>query len=221
MNLRKHVIRTAAATALVGGALAFAAAPASAATDVKYVDTSASGTCDAATGEWIVDWTVTNLSADAATLSNVVFAPATGTLPAAVAGNGTVHATTRVPGTGTMGSLTYTATWADGTSQPASWDFKPWGQCLKAKAAPGSWAVTDADGTDRGSISGAPDIANVCDVLADGVSVTVEAQLSDGTTVKRIAPLGGCTPFKPFNGATITAVRGFANGFANDWHSVA
>jgi hypothetical protein len=83
------------------------------------------------------------------------------------------------------------------------------------------WSVTDANGTYRGSVTADPHLSNVCDTLADGVTVSVETKLSDGSTVTRIAPLGGCTPFQPFNGATITAVRGLANGFANPWHSVA
>jgi hypothetical protein len=224
MSLRTNVVRATAAAALAGAALVLATAPASAASDAKYVDTSASGTCDTATGEWIVDWQVTNLSAGAATLTNVVFAPTAGTLPGTVAGKGTVHATTRVPGNGTMGSLNYTATWSDGSAQPASWYFKPFTPCTKAAPtakAPAGWSVTDANGTYRGSVTADPHLSNVCDTLADGVTVSAEAKLSDGSTVKRIAPLGGCTPFQPFNGATITAVRGFANDFANAWHPVA
>jgi hypothetical protein len=91
----------------------------------------------------------------------------------------------------------------------------------RATTPSAGWSVTDANGTYRGSVTADPYTSNVCDTLADGVTVSVEAQLSDGTTVKRIAPLGGCTAFQPFNGATITAVRGFANDFANEWHPVA
>ncbi len=217
-----NVLRAAVAVALAGGALAAAASPAAANRGFDYFTTLSSGTCEVTTGEWIVDWAVSNHSTREATLTDVEFSPTPAALPRTVAGGATVHAVQRIPGTGTMGSLTYTATWSGGGSSLNNWYFKPRTQCLKTTTAEAaqSWAVNDEAGAYRGSITGEPGLANVCDPLADGVQVSVEAQLSDGSTVKRIAPLGGCTPFKPFNGATVTAVRGFAGTYANSWHPV-
>jgi hypothetical protein len=216
MNLRTHVIRAAAAIAIAGGVVAAAAAPAAA--NISYFTTAASGVCDSATGEWVVDWALSNQSNETATLSAVDFAPAPGTLPETVAGNTTVHGTTRVPGDGTQGSLNYTSSWADGTHAANTWYFRPWTQCVRTVPDKG-WSVSDTAGTLRGGISATPTLSNVCDQQADGVQVSIEILLTDGSTVTRIAPVGGCTPFLPFNGSKIRAVRGFADGFANDWHA--
>jgi hypothetical protein len=82
-----------------------------------------------------------------------------------------------------------------------------------------SASVVDAAGTVRGSLSATPDLVNVCDWNADGVTVSIEYLFSDGTTSRRIAPLGGCTPAQP-GGLQFVAVRGFAGTFANPWRPV-
>jgi hypothetical protein len=86
-----------------------------------------------------------------------------------------------------------------------------------AATATASFAVVDAGGAPRGTVTADSGLVNVCDWQADGVQVSVEYALADGTTNRRIAPVGGCTPAFA---SGITAVRGFAGDFANDWVAV-
>jgi hypothetical protein len=78
----------------------------------------------------------------------------------------------------------------------------------------------DAAGVNRGGFTATPDLVNVCDWNADGVTVSVEYLFANGTSGKRIAPLGGCTPAQA-QGSPIVAARGFAGSFANPWQPVA
>jgi hypothetical protein len=222
MNFRTTATRTRSVLVLTGAGLALAAGPATAEAP-KYFTTHSSGTCDTA-GEWIVDWKINNGSGAVANLTGVVAQPTTSPItgiPATVEGGASVHAGQRISGSGGQtASLTYTATWADGTSTLDTWYFRPATLCTKVLPATYSGPVVDAAGVTRGSIRGEADFINVCDMLADDVAVTVEARLSDGSGLKRIAPLGGCTPAFT-GGLKVTAVRGFANDYANPWHEIA
>jgi hypothetical protein len=89
-----------------------------------------------------------------------------------------------------------------------------------AAAATTSFAVVDADGVTRGSVTADPNLVNVCDLLADGVQVAVDFTFADGTSSRRIAPLGGCNSAFPFGGSPIASVRGVAGDFAGEWVTV-
>jgi phosphodiesterase/alkaline phosphatase D-like protein len=89
-----------------------------------------------------------------------------------------------------------------------------------AAAATTSFAVVDADGVSRGSVSAEPNLVTVCDRLADGVQVAVDFTFADGTSSRRIAPLGGCNSAFPFGGSPIVSVRGVADTFAGEWVAV-
>jgi hypothetical protein len=87
-------------------------------------------------------------------------------------------------------------------------------------AAATSFAVVDADGAARGSVSADPNLVTVCDWSADGVTVAVDFTFADGTGSRRIAPLGGCNAAFPFGGSPIVSVRGVAGDFAGEWVTV-
>ncbi|MDT4991506.1 MAG: hypothetical protein QOH97_1398 [Actinoplanes sp.] len=77
--------------------------------------TAASGTCDTATGEWVVDWAITNQS-DASTLLILMEStPADSGLTSLPSprGGATEHAIQRIPGDSAGAHLDYIAVWTD------------------------------------------------------------------------------------------------------------
>jgi uncharacterized membrane protein len=97
------------------------------------------------------------------------------------------------------------------------------GSVLAVSAAPASAAtghtIVDAGGVVRGGYTVDAQLINLCDWSADGVTLSVEFTFANGTSAKRIAPLGGCTSAFGWAGP-IVAARGFANDFANAWQRV-
>jgi hypothetical protein len=89
-----------------------------------------------------------------------------------------------------------------------------------AAAATTSFAVVDAAGTVRGSVTADPGLVTVCDMLADSVTVAVQFTFADGTSSGRIAPLGGCNSAFPWGGSPIVSVRGVAGDFVGEWRPV-
>jgi len=150
MNLRTTAVRTLAAAALAAGAVTATAGAAHAAQAFPHVTIHASGACDTTTGEWVVDWSISNAAQATATLTDVVSAPASSPatgVPATVAAGSTEHATQRIPGTGGQtASLSLTATWPDGATYAASWQFRPPAPCTPAAiAGPAAGPADPAD----------------------------------------------------------------------------
>ncbi|MEU4222580.1 hypothetical protein [Actinoplanes sp. NPDC026623] len=123
------------AAAALGAVMALPATPALAATPRTF-GTSVDGTCDTATGEWVVDWAITNQSDTSALLIVVESTPPAsrlGSLPAPPAG-GTTHAVQRIPGDSAGARLDYIAVWTDypGGSYRSIADFAAPGLCEQA-----------------------------------------------------------------------------------------
>ena len=120
-----------AVTALtaVSATPALAAAPRTFATEV-------SGICDTATGEWVVDWAITNQSDTGALLILMESTPAAsalGSLPWPQ-GGATEHAIQRIAGDSTSATLVYIAVWTDfpGGSFRSATTFTPPTTCEQA-----------------------------------------------------------------------------------------
>lgn len=131
--MKSRIIVTAAA---VGAVMALPATPALAAAPRTFA-TSVAGTCDTATGEWVLDWSITNQSDTSALLIVVESTPAAsrvGPLPATPAG-ATTHAVQRIPGDSPGARLTYIAVWTDypGGSYQSITDFAAPGPCEQAQ----------------------------------------------------------------------------------------
>jgi hypothetical protein len=97
--------------------------------------TWATGTCDAATGEWVVRWHLLNRARVSASISNVAAEPANTFLvgiPSEVASGAIAYGEQRVPGAGPGAHITYFAEWTDGTSGTSNGYFAPVGTCAKA-----------------------------------------------------------------------------------------
>jgi hypothetical protein len=135
MKIRVSAGKALCSVVLAAGAALFPAAPASAG-EHHYFLTYAFGTCDTATGQWVIDWQLINQSDEPATVTEVAVTPQgqpIQTLPSSVVGGATVHATQRLAGTpGLSSSLIYTTRWADGTSTMNNWAFRPRAVCNKA-----------------------------------------------------------------------------------------
>jgi hypothetical protein len=223
MSLRKTALAFAIGAVAVGGVAATAAL--AGADTVKHFTTYAAGTCDTATGEWVVAWEVTNQSDETATVGDVTSTPDTSpaeALPATVDGGYTVRVAQRIPGSGGQTArLVYTATWADGTSTLNSWDFRPQSPCAKA-ADPGPWAIVDGAGKQRGTLTYNPSgqMAMACYGGPDG-DVVIEEKFTTGGSIKRVVPQFGCAVAIPYAGTgDVVAVRASVGDFANPWHEV-
>lgn len=127
------------AAALVGAVTALSAAPAAHAAAPRTFATEASGTCDTTTGEWVVDWAITNQSDTAALLILMESTPAEAALTSLPwpQGGATEHAIQRIPGASAGAHLTYIAVWTDfpGGSFRSSTDFTPASVCKVYSAA--------------------------------------------------------------------------------------
>jgi hypothetical protein len=91
------------------------------------------------------------------------------------------------------------------------------------QAESGSWPVYDAAGVERISLSynSSTGYAMAC-YPPSGVQVVIEARFASGETAKRAIPERGCNVIGPIgNSGSITAVRGWVDDFANEWHEVA
>ena len=225
MNLRTTLARALATAAIATGVLTSAAGAAHAADGSAYVTIHASGTCDTAAGEWVVDWSIDNATEAEATLGDVVStpaaSPATG-VPATLPAGGTGHATQRIPGAGGQtASLGLTATWADGSAYAASWQFRPPAPC-DAEVETGPWPIVDESGAQRSTLSFNPagGYAMAC-YSGTPENVAIEVRYTTGDTARRIVPQFGCTVAGPW-GATgdVVSVRGLVGDFANPWHRV-
>jgi hypothetical protein len=126
-SLRNTVL----ALVLAGGAVAAAASPASASEPPRVIDVQASGTCDTTAGQWVVTWTLNNPFTQSAAIGNVQASPAVTGLPATIAAGTTATATSRV-NNGSLGTLNFDATWADGAVTGVNWQFQPWTPCTKS-----------------------------------------------------------------------------------------
>jgi hypothetical protein len=95
--------------------------------------TTVSGTCDTATGEWVVDWAITNQSDTSALLILMESTPAESRLTSLPwpQGGATEHAVQRIPGDSTGARLVYIAVWTDfpGGSFRSIADFTPTAPC--------------------------------------------------------------------------------------------
>jgi hypothetical protein len=223
MSFRRTALALTVGVVAVGG-VAATAALASAGT-AKYFTTYSAGTCDTAAGEWVVDWTVTNQSDEAAIVSDVTSTLATSpasALPGSIGAGVTAHATQRISGTGGQRArLVYTTTWADGTTALNSWDFRPQSPCAKA-ADTGPWPIVDAAGTQRATLSYNPagQYATACYGGPAG-DVVIEEKFTTGQSIRRIVPQFGCAVAAPYAGTgDVVAVRGLVGDFANPWHEV-
>ncbi|MEV4640158.1 hypothetical protein AB0J80_22700 [Actinoplanes sp. NPDC049548] len=123
-----------AVTALSAAATA-QAAPAQAAA-ARTFTTEVSGTCDTGTGEWVVDWAITNQSDTTALLILMQSTPAEAALTSLPSpqGGATAHAIQRIPGDSAGAHLTYIAVWTDfpGGSWQSSTDFTAPSLCERA-----------------------------------------------------------------------------------------
>jgi hypothetical protein len=123
-----------AVTALTAGSVtpALAATPRTFATEV-------SGACDTTTGEWVVDWAITNQSDTNALLILMESTPAASALASLPwpQGGATEHAIQRIPGDSTSASLVYIAVWTDfpGGSYRSATSFAPPAVCEQAPVA--------------------------------------------------------------------------------------
>lgn len=131
-------ILAAAALGAVTAMTALTATPALADAPRTFA-TAVSGTCDTATGEWVVDWAITNQSDTAALLILVDSTPAESrltSLPWPQAG-ATEHAVQRIPGDSADAHLDYIAVWTDfpGGSFRSTADFTPATTCEQAELA--------------------------------------------------------------------------------------
>ena len=102
------------AAAVLGAVTALTATPALAATPRTFA-TEVTGSCDTATGEWVVDWAITNQSDTNALLILMQSTPAAAaltSLPWPQAG-ATEHAIQRIPGDSASADLVYIAVWTD------------------------------------------------------------------------------------------------------------
>ena len=232
MNLRTTAARALATATLTTAALATAAVTATttahAADAFPHVTIHAAGTCDSTTGDWVVDWSITNAADAPATLGDVVStpaaSPATG-VPATVPAAATAHATQRVPGSGGQtAALSLTATWPDGTTYAASWQFRPPAPCTRDRAAveTGPWPIVDEAGTQRSTLTFNPETgyAMAC-YGGPAEDVAIEVEYTSGATARRIIPQFGCNVAGPY-GSTgdVVMVRGLVGDFANPWHRV-
>ncbi|MDT5029872.1 MAG: hypothetical protein QOC94_43 [Actinoplanes sp.] len=128
----KFRIIAAAAIGAFTALTALTATPALADTPRTFT-TAVSGTCDTATGEWVVDWAITNQSDASALLILMGSTPADSgltSLPSAQ-GGATEHAIQRIPGDSASASLDYIAVWTDfpGGSFHSVTDFTPPAVC--------------------------------------------------------------------------------------------
>ncbi|WP_412741575.1 hypothetical protein [Krasilnikovia sp. MM14-A1004] len=128
---------TIAAAAALGALAAVPAAPALAAAPRTFA-TSVSGACDTVTGEWVVDWAITNQSDTSALLIVVESTPPGSRLSSLPApqGGATTHAIQRIPGDSPGARLSYIAVWTDypGGSYMSTTDFTAPGPCEQAPA---------------------------------------------------------------------------------------
>jgi hypothetical protein len=202
MQISRIASSLAVAAAVAGSALAMSASPASAAGG-NVVDASGTSRGTVTASPSLVN--VCDFSADGVTVSvEYLFADGTSGKRIAPLGGCTPAQGLSSPIVAVRG---FAGTFAN-----------PWIAVLGDAAADGS--VKDAAGTYRGSVTASPSLVNVCDNNADGVTVSVEYLFADGTSGKRIAPLGGCTPAQGLS-SPIVAVRGFADTYANAWQPVA
>jgi hypothetical protein len=123
------------AAAVLGGLMALTATPALAAAPRTF-DTTVSGSCDTATGEWVVDWAITNNSDTQALLILTQSTPADHALTSLPnpEGGATAHAIQRIPGDSTGAHLQYIAVWTDfpGGSYQSIADFTAPSPCARA-----------------------------------------------------------------------------------------
>ena len=231
MNLRTTVVRTLATAALATAAVTATAGAAHAAGAFPHVTIHASGTCDTATGEWVVDWSIDNAADATATLGDVVSTPATSPatgVPATVPAASTAHATQRVPGSGGQtAALALTATWPDGSTYAASWQFRPPAPCTATVAAEppvetGPWPIVDESGVQRSTLSFNPETgyAMAC-YSGEPENVVIEVKYTSGQTARRLVPQFGCNVAGPYGDTgAVVEVRGLVGDFANPWHRV-
>lgn len=160
--------------------------------------------CDTATGEWVVDWTVTSIAPAEATgyrLYQVVAKPIPVTGIAVTEGEGYPHdahtpltGTQRLPGTTEKASLQVMGAWNTG-QQDTKWKKKEitlGGVCEKeepppATAAPTYTIVTDCDGLAVVTLTNAEDAtapAKFKVVTADGFEKSVEVAPGKDATVE-------------------------------------
>ncbi len=126
------------AAAVLGAATALMATPALAAAAPRTFSTAVSGSCDTATGEWVVDWAITNQSDTSALLILTESTPAGSGLTSLPSpqGGATEHAIQRIPGASTSAELVYIAVWTDfpGGSFRSVTDFTPTTTCERVEA---------------------------------------------------------------------------------------
>ena len=118
--------------AVLGALTALVATPALADAPRTF-STSVSGTCDTATGEWVVDWAITNQSDTSALLILTESTPAGSGLTSLPRpqGGATEHAIQRIPGDSASADLVYIAVWTDfpGGSYRSATNFTPSTTC--------------------------------------------------------------------------------------------
>jgi hypothetical protein len=222
MKVRKSAIAIAAAALISGGIVATAAT--ASADEFKFTAAHSSGTCDTATGEWVVDWQVTNNASLDATLSDVESVPADSPiadLPSAIAANATVHGTQRLAGTGSSARISYKATWTDGASLVNNWDFRPVTPCTKLTYK-ASWPILDAAGNQRSTMSYNSEGQTLMACYGGPAGdIIIEARTGSGQVLQRAVPEFGCAVAIPYAGTgRFLSVRAVVGDFANEWHDV-
>jgi hypothetical protein len=135
MNLRSKLVRSALALG-IGATVATGVGvmTGTASADNKFFTVWANGNCDQATGDWVILWHLTNRSDKLATISDAVAQPADPSFvaPEQATPNVPVYAMQRMPGSTPVATLSFNATWHDGTTTPQSSAFDPIGTCEKA-----------------------------------------------------------------------------------------
>ena len=125
------------AATVLGAVTALSATPAMAATPdiaaARTFQTTVSGTCDTAAGQWVLDWAITNESDTSALLILTESTPSEAALTSLPwpAGGATEHAIQRIPGDSPSARLTYIAVWTDfpGGSFRSATSFTPPAAC--------------------------------------------------------------------------------------------
>jgi hypothetical protein len=134
----KFRIMAAAVLGAVTALTAVSATPALAAAPRTFA-TEVSGTCDTTTGEWVVDWAITNQSDTSALLILMESTPAAAALTSLPwpQGGATEHAVQRIPGDSGGASLVYIAVWTDfpGGSFRSATAFTPPTTCAQIPVA--------------------------------------------------------------------------------------
>lgn len=112
-SMRTLLVAAVLCVAAVGTQAPAAAAPAE---PIRYLHMGGVAECDAAAGEWLITWTVTNLFDQGAALGNVRMTPAghpINDLEGEIPAGGTISGWQRIPSDQYSASFTFDANWAD------------------------------------------------------------------------------------------------------------